>query len=175
VQKILLVLTIFCLAACQPSAETGVTEEPAASSPNFEAVENQEEPRDESRDEPLDKPWDEPEEIPIAGEWNLVAIDQQPLKSGGTPTLVFEQDGSCWGSTGVNKFQSRVDLKKLAEGWLKLGPAAVTRMAGPPEAMALEKLFLTRLESVSSFEVEGDTLHLYTGDSETVTFQRIHR
>jgi heat shock protein HslJ len=48
-------------------------------------------------------------------------------------------------------------------------------MAGPPEAMALEKLFLTRLESVSSFEVEGDTLHLYTGDSETVTFQRIHR
>jgi heat shock protein HslJ len=167
VQKIILVLTIFCLAACQPSAEIEVTEEPTASSPNFEAVENQEERRDESRDEQG--------ENPIAGEWNLVAIDQQPLKSGGTPTLVFEQDGSCWGSTGVNKFQSRVDLKKLAEGWLKLGPAAVTRMAGPPEAMALEKLFLARMESVSSFEVEGDTLHLYTGDSETVTFERIYR
>jgi heat shock protein HslJ len=114
-------------------------------------------------------------ENPITGEWSLVAIDQNPLSSGGTPTLVFESDGRCWGSTGVNKFNAQASFEKLADGWLTLGPAAVTRMAGPPEAMVLEGLFLQRLEKVSAFEVEGDTLHLFAGSQETATFERVYR
>jgi heat shock protein HslJ len=111
----------------------------------------------------------------ITGEWTLVAIDEQILTSGGTPTLVFEEDGSCWGSTGVNKFRSNADIKKIANGLLELGPAAVTRMAGPPEAMALERMFLERLSATSSFSIEGDTLHLYAGERGAVTFERVKR
>lgn len=112
---------------------------------------------------------------PITGEWSLVAIDQNPLSSGGTPTLVFESDGRCWGSTGVNKFNALASFEKLADGWLTLGPAAVTRMAGPPEAMVLERLFLHRLEKVSAFKIDGDTLHLFAGTQETATFERVYR
>ncbi len=111
----------------------------------------------------------------IAGEWSLIAIDNNPLSSGGRPTLVFESDGRCWGSTGVNRFNSFADFEKLANGWLSLGPAAVTRMAGLPEAMALENLFLGKLESVSSFKIEGDTLRLYAGEAEAATFERVYR
>jgi heat shock protein HslJ len=45
-------------------------------------------------------------------------------------------------------------------------------MAGPPEAMALEQTFLERLSAVSAFDVEGDTLRLWAGDTEALTFER---
>ncbi len=111
----------------------------------------------------------------IAGEWSLVAIDNNTLSSGGRPTLIFESDGRCWGSTGVNSFNSFADFERLADGWLPLGPAAVTRMAGPPEAMALENLFLGKLESVSSFRIEGNLLRLFAGEAEAVRFERVYR
>jgi heat shock protein HslJ len=47
-------------------------------------------------------------------------------------------------------------------------------MAGPPEAMALEKMFLDRLQTVSSFKPDGDLLHLYTLENQTVTFERVY-
>jgi len=112
---------------------------------------------------------------PVTGEWSLTAIDQNPLSSGSSPTLVFEPDGRCRGSTGVNKFNAVANFEKLTEGWLSIGPASVTRMAGPSEAMVLERLFLERLENVSTFKVEGDTLHMYAGKQEAVTFHRIYR
>ena len=111
----------------------------------------------------------------IVGEWSLVAIDQQPLSGGGTPTLIFENDGKCYGSTGVNRYTSWADFEKIGDGQLKIGYAAVTRMAGPPEAMALENLFLDRLNSASSFRMEGDQLHLVASKKETITFERVAR
>jgi heat shock protein HslJ len=35
-----------------------------------------------------------------------------------------------------------------------------TRMAGPPEAMALESAFLGRLQQVVGWRIDGDRLHL---------------
>ena len=109
----------------------------------------------------------------MQGEWRLVAIDQRQLRQGGTPTVVFGDEGSCWGNTGVNNFRTTFTLEGPDHNRVKVGPAAVTRKAGPPEAMALENLFLERFESANSFRVEGDLLHLNAGANQNLTFQRI--
>lgn len=118
-------------------------------------------------------PGQESAKAAMRGEWRLIAIDRTELSRGGTPTVVFGEEGSCWGSTGVNDFRTTFMLQGLQYGRVKVGNAAVTRKMGPPEAMALEKLFLTRLESVISFEVTGDLLHLHSGDDQNLTFERV--
>ena len=111
----------------------------------------------------------------MQGEWRLVAIDEQPLRSGGNPTVVFGDEGNCWGNTGVNDFRTTFTLEGADQSRVKVGPAAVTRKAGPPEAMALETLFLERFESASSFKVDGNHLHLQSGIDQNLTFERILR
>ena len=111
----------------------------------------------------------------MEGEWRLVAIDQQQLRVGGTPTVVFGEEGNCWGNTGVNDFRTTFTLEAEDQSRVKVGPAAVTRKAGPPEAMALETLFLERFESVSSFKVVGNVLHLQAGVDQNLTFERVLR
>lgn len=109
----------------------------------------------------------------MKGEWRLVAIDQRELRQGGTPTVFFGDEGNCWGNTGVNDFHTTFTLEGANRDRVKVGPAAVTRKAGPPEAMALETLFLERFESASAFKVEGDRLHLHSGNDQNLTFQRV--
>ena len=111
----------------------------------------------------------------MQGEWRLVAIDERQLRAGGTPTVVFGDEGSCRGNTGVNDFQTTLTLEGADQSRIKVGPAAVTRKAGPPEAMALETLFLERFESASSFKVDGDILHLHSGVDQNLTFERVLR
>lgn len=113
-------------------------------------------------------------EAAMKGEWRLVAIDRTQLSRGGTPTVVFGDEGHCWGSTGVNDFRTTFTLEGLKFGHVKVGNAAVTRKMGPPEAMALEKLFLNRLESAISYEVSGDLLYLHSGEDQNLTFERVY-
>ncbi len=110
----------------------------------------------------------------VKGEWQLIAIDRQELSRGGTPTVVFGDEGNCWGNTGINNFTTTFSLENTEKGKVKLGNAAVTRKAGPPEAMALENLFLNRFQNANSYEVEGDLLHLYSGETENLTFRRVY-
>lgn len=117
----------------------------------------------------------EAEEPPMGGEWRLIAIDRRELSSGGTPTVVFSKKGECWGSTGVNDFRTTFTLEGLKYGRLKMGSAAVTRKAGPPEAMALERLFLERLEQAKSYEVKGDLLYLHSGENQNLTLERVYQ
>lgn len=114
-------------------------------------------------------------EAPMAGEWRLIAIDRTQLSRGGTPTVVFGDEGHCWGNTGVNDFRTTFKLQGPNFGRLNVGNAAVTRKMGPPEALALEKLFLDRLESAISYEVSGDLLYLHSGDDQNLTFERVHQ
>ncbi len=112
---------------------------------------------------------------PMGGEWRLVAIDRRELSSGGTPTVVFSKEGECWGNTGINEFRTTFTLEGLKYGRLKVSNAAVTRKAGPPEAMALERLFLERLESARSFEIKGDLLYLNSGENQNLTLERVYQ
>lgn len=107
----------------------------------------------------------------LLGEWTLVALDGKPVPEvGKTPTLEILEDGSAAGVSGVNRYRTRLDL---TDGRLDFGPTAGTKMAGPPEAMALESDFLARLDAASAYRVEGDTLRLWAGDNEALTFSRV--
>ena len=111
--------------------------------------------------------------LPMSGEWRLIAIDSTKLGRGGTPTVVFGEEGQCWGSTGVNDFRTQLKLEGPSHDRLVVGNTAVTRKMGPPEAMALERLFMARLESAQSYKIDGDLLYLHSGEDQKLTFERV--
>lgn len=109
----------------------------------------------------------------LVGSWALIAVDGNPGDMGDvTPTLDLRRDGSIGGFSGVNRFVTRLGSEDAVEGTMSLGPTAGTRMAGPPRAMAFEKIFLERLDAVTGYDVDGDTLRLWSGDDEVLTFER---
>jgi heat shock protein HslJ len=109
----------------------------------------------------------------LIGSWSLVALDGKPVEAVGKPiTLEVAEDAAVAGVSGVNRFMTRLETADLAEGRLAFAPAAGTRMAGPPEAMALEQAFLERLSAVATFSVDDDVLRLWAGDNEALTFER---
>jgi hypothetical protein len=109
----------------------------------------------------------------LTGSWTLTAIDGGPVEPVGTPiTLEVAEDGAVSGVSGVNRFMTRLETADVSEGRLAFAPAAGTRMAGPPEAMALEQAFLARLSAVTTFDVENGVLRLWAGDNEALTFER---
>lgn len=109
----------------------------------------------------------------LVGSWSLLTLDGEPPSDGGTtPKLVIRQDGAVAGSSGINRFMTRVVPDDLAAGRLAFAATAGTKMAGPPQAMELERAFLDRLEAVSTYAVEGDFLRLFAGDTEVLRFER---
>lgn len=103
----------------------------------------------------------------------MVALDGKPVpEAGTTPTLDVREDGAVAGSSGINRFMTRVVPDDLAAGRLAFAATAGTKMAGPPQAMELERTFLDRLEAVSTYAVEGDILRLFAGDAEVLRFER---
>jgi heat shock protein HslJ len=109
----------------------------------------------------------------LVGSWMLVALDGGTVEPLGEQiTLDIGEDGTASGVSGVNRFMTRLETADLAEGRLAFAQAVGTRMAGPPEAMALEQAFLARLSAVSTFAVDGDTLRLWAGDNQALTFER---
>jgi lactoylglutathione lyase len=89
------------------------------------------------------------------------------LAGGEGQTLVFE-DGRIAGFGGVNRYAGEYTLEGEE---LTLGPLAVTRMAGPPEAVESERRYLDALGRVARAAVEEGTLVLADGDgSELLRF-----
>lgn len=76
------------------------------------------------------------------------------------------QGESISGTMGVNRFAGR-----LEEG-LPNGPMAVTRMAGPPEAMAQEDTLLDLLQGVDHIEVSGAGMWMSRDGLTTIEFNR---
>jgi heat shock protein HslJ len=98
---------------------------------------------------------------PLAGTaWQLVAMpgaELAPAGARGPLTLGFDAAGRVAGMSGVNRYGAHVDA---GPGWLRVGGAMSTRMAGPPEAMALESEFLSRLQRAGGWRIDGDRLRL---------------
>lgn len=95
----------------------------------------------------------------ILGDWTLDALNgvdaDSLLAAAGldrAPNLSIAEDGRVSGFAGVNRLSSGLDLSKLSSGAFDLSPAAVTRMAGPPEAAALEQDFLSALSNATSLD-----------------------
>jgi heat shock protein HslJ len=109
----------------------------------------------------------------LVGSWTLVTLDGEPVDEVVKPiTLEIRDDGGAGGSSGVNRFMTRLNTEALAEGRIVFAPAAGTKMAGPPQAMETEQMFLQRIAAVSTYAIEGDTLKMWAGDDEALTFER---
>lgn len=90
--------------------------------------------------------------------WKLEAIDGQAILADSQITAQF-QEGQIAGSAGVNNYFAGYEM---AGDTLSIGPAGSTMMMGPEELMDQEMAFLSALQSVKSFGVDGDTLTLVT-------------
>jgi putative lipoprotein len=112
------------------------------------------------------------------GSWALDEIDgveaAEAVPATAQPvTLTVGEDGQISGSSGVNRYAGRIDPASWAGGSLSFGPLAVTRMAGPPEAMEFESRFLTRLGEVESYRLEGGELELHGAGGKVLEFDRV--
>jgi len=116
---------------------------------------------------PGTKPMPTPMTLPLpqalAGTaWQVVALPGFSLAPGtslslASLTLRFEEPARAAGSSGVNRFSAQViaDASRL-----RFASPISTRMAGPPELMALESEFLVRLQAVVAWKIDGNRLRL---------------
>ncbi len=83
----------------------------------------------------------------------------QPLVAGSEITAVFGTDGRLGGRASVNLYGTTYTAS--ADGSLTVGPDIVaTEMAGPPELMAQEQVYLSALPRAAWYLVVGDALWL---------------
>ena len=112
---------------------------------------------------PMPVPLTTPLPPPLAGTaWQVVTLPGFSLAPGsslslGSLNLRFEAPARAAGNSGVNRFGAEViaDASRL-----RFASAISTRMAGPPDMMALESEFLARLQSVAAWKIDGNRLRL---------------
>lgn len=104
----------------------------------------------------------------LAGKWTVESIGGQTVSQEipGLEELPFIEfdvtEGRVHGNSGVNILNSTFTQDGKS---LKFGMAASTMMAGPEEAMQVERDFLEAFGNVSSAKVNGgDTLELSDAD-----------
>lgn len=83
------------------------------------------------------------------------------LIEGSELNVVFSEDGTVSGSSGVNTFSGSYTVDG---GRISIGPLATTLMAGDPALMEQEAAFLAALESVSAYGIRGSELELRSED-----------
>ena len=103
----------------------------------------------------------------VAGRWDVVSVlfndAIRGVIDGTTLTAGFAADGRLSGSGGCNTFSGPYAVG--GERSLRIGPLAATMMAcaSPAGANEQERGYLAALESVRSFEQQGDRLTLLDG------------
>jgi heat shock protein HslJ len=105
----------------------------------------------------------------LRGTWQLAVAVPAGAR---IPTLTIGADGSLHGNGGVNRYNSAIDVPALARGSWQARACASTRMAGPPEAMALEQAFLQAIAQADNALLEGSILRLRRGDTALVELMR---
>lgn len=84
------------------------------------------------------------------------------------PTLSFEEPGRAGGLAGVNRFGGEAAIEG---GALRLGPLMATRMAGPPDRMELERLYLEALAEADRWAIVAGRLELSGPGGTLATFE----
>lgn len=96
--------------------------------------------------------------------WKLIAVGGEPIDTADgfrEANLVLDGSGGRFsGSGGVNQLTGDYTL---AGDSLTFGEVAMTRMAGPPQALAREQAIVAALARVRAFIVAPDTLTLLDG------------
>lgn len=84
----------------------------------------------------------------LAGEeWQVAAIDGEPLPAGVRPPAVLFDGGRIAGFAGCNRFTGTIE--ETAPGEIGIGPLALTRMACPGPAMEVERRFTASLAAAT--------------------------
>jgi len=100
----------------------------------------------------------------VERDWALIQMNGELVPGGDrdeAPTLVLSGQGTgrISGFSGVNRYFGSYEL---GAGSLTLAIAGMTRMAGPPEAMALEQAFIEQANGGSfTYDLAEQTLNLY--------------
>jgi len=101
----------------------------------------------------------------LGTEWRLQAFglgtDAQPLVSGTTVTLTFNEDGTVSGSAGCNTFNGPYTLNGTT---LTIDELAQTRMACDEPILTQETNFINALRSARQTAVDGDLLYIVHDD-----------
>ena len=92
----------------------------------------------------------------LEGDWLVIEIDGEPIDTEAPREVRFE-GARVAGRVGVNRFTGSFTLDGDT---LQVGPVASTRMAGPPELMALEDRFNSHLDGEHQIALKGDVLTL---------------
>jgi putative lipoprotein len=91
-------------------------------------------------------------------DWTAEQVDGQAVLANARPTLAFEGEQRAGGSAGCNRWFASV---KMSGEKLRFSQAGATRMACDPDRMQQESRFLSALESVRSYRLDGSTLRLF--------------
>jgi putative lipoprotein len=110
---------------------------------------------------------------PMVGKtWTLTMLEgaqvPAPAADRRQPSLTFGADGRIKGLTGLNTFSGTYTLDGQN---LKFGNMAMSRMAGPPEAMALEQKLVAALRATTGWRMTGGKLELLAGDRVVARFE----
>ena len=103
---------------------------------------------------------------PVEDEWFVTAIgDDEITEPPGRrrPSIEFTDEGRIAGTGGVNRITGSYTL---TDDTLSIGPVASTMMAGPPEAMELERRVLLALGRGGKVSIDGDVLTIEPADPE---------
>ena len=90
--------------------------------------------------------------------------------AGDRPYIEFSNNGQVSGFASINRCSGSMQLDD--QGRARWSPLASTRMAGPPELMQQESIFLEALQSVQRLSLEGIHLH---GQSEEDQVELVFR
>ena len=80
--------------------------------------------------------------------------------------MQFDEKNRVSGLAGVNRYTTEAAVSG-EDGISWIGQAVSTKMAGPPEAMAVEDAFLQALQAVSRIEMQNGKLKLASADGAT--------
>ena len=106
----------------------------------------------------------------LAGQsWTCVTLNGAAITATRPPNITFDGAGRVNGFSGVNRFGGSVESAEAGE--LHFGEIMSTKMAGPPEQMALESSFLGALARADRYVVTDAELIFSAGKTKLVQFK----
>jgi heat shock protein HslJ len=100
--------------------------------------------------------------------WKLISyldgVSMAEPPSGADVTLTF-QDGAAGGHSACNRYRFPVTI---GDGTLAFGMGVSTKMACAQQLMEMESRYLNALESVTSWQMAGNTLDLDDAAGQTL-------
>ena len=100
--------------------------------------------------------------------WNLTASSEGSANIGEAGITAAFDGTAMSGFSGVNQYNGSYSAEP--DGSFSAGPFASTLMAGPELLMEVEAAYVSALERVESYSIDGGRLTLTTDDNKTLTF-----